>query len=148
MKYISLIILLSLSQAVLPHGGGLDKNGGHNDRKNGGYHCHKAHCVNARAQVNKVTQEAATKNREFSGLYNRQDWKHWSDFDKDCMNTRREILKDQTDARIKLSPDGCYVSMGVWDDPFSGMQLTRASDLDVDHIIPLKWASDHGGSRW
>jgi hypothetical protein len=25
-----------------PHGGGLDANGGHHDRKRGGYHCHRA----------------------------------------------------------------------------------------------------------
>lgn len=36
--YISLI-LLSPAFAVA-HGGGLDKSGCHNDRKNGGYHCH------------------------------------------------------------------------------------------------------------
>ncbi len=64
------------------------------------------------------------------------------------MNTRHEILKDQADGKIKLSPDGCYVSTGVWNDPFSGKPLTRASDLDVDHIIPLKWANDHGGGAW
>jgi hypothetical protein len=64
------------------------------------------------------------------------------------MNTRHEILADQADGRIKLSPDGCYVSTGLWNDPFSGKQLTRASDLDVDHVIPLKWAHDHGGDAW
>ena len=42
--------LISLMLAVLPavadnawaHGGGLNKDGCHNDRKNGGYHCHRA----------------------------------------------------------------------------------------------------------
>jgi hypothetical protein len=64
------------------------------------------------------------------------------------MNTRHEILADQADGRIKLSPDGCCVSTGLRHDPFSGKQLTRASDLDVDHVIPLKWAHDHGGDAW
>lgn len=50
------------------------------------------------------------------------------------MNTRHEILKDQAKHSIKLSPDGCYVSMGIWVDPFSGKTYTRASELDVDHI--------------
>jgi hypothetical protein len=26
--------------------------------------------------------------------------------------------------------------------------LTLASDVDVDHVIPLKWAYDHGGVNW
>ncbi len=148
MKCNLLFILLLLSQAAFPHGGGLDKNGGHNDRKNGGYHCHKSHCFNARAQVNKATQDAVAEKREFSGLYNRKEWKHWSDFDGDCMNTRHEILKAQADGPIKLSRDGCYVSKGVWNDSFSGKKYTKPSDLDVDHIIPLKWANGHGGSVW
>lgn len=31
-----------LSAPVLAHGGGLNSEGCHNDRKNGGYHCHRA----------------------------------------------------------------------------------------------------------
>jgi hypothetical protein len=36
---LTLCTLLSAGSA-LAHGGGLDKNGCHHDRKNGGYHCH------------------------------------------------------------------------------------------------------------
>lgn len=64
------------------------------------------------------------------------------------MNTRHEMLKNQADGPITLSPDGCYVSSGVWDDPFSGKEFTRASDLDVDHIVPLHWAHERGGAFW
>jgi hypothetical protein len=137
-----------LPTLVWAHGGGLDKNGGHNDRKNGGYHCHRQPCYGNQNASKNAMKEAVKKQRPFSYVYNRSDWKHWSDFDRDCMNTRHEILADQADGRIKLSPDGCYVSTGLWNDPFSGKQLTRASDLDVDHVIPLKWAHDHGGDAW
>lgn len=37
-------VILGLATTALPahaHGGGLDSNGCHNDRKNGGYHCHR-----------------------------------------------------------------------------------------------------------
>ena len=38
----ALIILVTfVSIAVWSHGGGLNKDGCHNDRKNGGYHCHR-----------------------------------------------------------------------------------------------------------
>lgn len=38
-----ILLLLSLaSLEVSAHGGGLDANGCHNDRKNGGYHCHRS----------------------------------------------------------------------------------------------------------
>jgi hypothetical protein len=143
-----LFVCLLLPTLVWAHGGGLDKNGGHNDRKNGGYHCHRQPCYGNQNASKNAMKEAVKKQRPFSYVYNRSDWKHWSDFDRDCMNTRHEILADQADGRIKLSPDGCYVSTGLWNDPFSGKQLTRASDLDVDHVIPLKWAHDHGGDAW
>jgi hypothetical protein len=64
------------------------------------------------------------------------------------MNTRHEILLAQADGPVNKSPDGCYVSTGTWNDRFSGKTYHRASDLDVDHIIPLKWASIHGGLSW
>jgi hypothetical protein len=44
MKYVLLAIFLISSAAgitaAVAHGGGTDANGCHNDRKNGGYHCH------------------------------------------------------------------------------------------------------------
>jgi hypothetical protein len=43
MKVTVVALLLSvLVQASQAHGGGLDKNGCHNDRKQGGHHCHRA----------------------------------------------------------------------------------------------------------
>lgn len=43
MKKIAAVIGVALTLAAsfaFAHGGGLDKNGCHHDRKNGGYHCH------------------------------------------------------------------------------------------------------------
>ena len=36
------LVLCILSSQVFSHGGGLNKHGCHNDRKNGGYHCHRS----------------------------------------------------------------------------------------------------------
>lgn len=36
-----LAALLLAALALIAHGGGLDSYGGHNDRKNGGYHFHR-----------------------------------------------------------------------------------------------------------
>ena len=35
-------IIIALLAAPAPHGGGLNDQGCHNDRRNGGYHCHRA----------------------------------------------------------------------------------------------------------
>ena len=141
-------VIFLLPCMVFAHGGGLDKNGGHNDRKRGGYHCHREPCYENQLKTETETLNAISEARSFSHIYRREDWKHWTDVDGDCMNTRHEILQAQADGPIKLSENQCYVSSGIWIDPFSGQRLTLASDLDVDHAIPLKWASDHGGGAW
>ncbi len=44
MKLIGLMLLVlpAVAGSAWAHGGGLNKDGCHNDRKNGGYHCHRA----------------------------------------------------------------------------------------------------------
>ena len=136
------------STQVLAHPGGQDKNGGHFNRSTGEYHCHAERCSKARAQVEAATKEADRDGRAYSKVYNRKDWPHWSDHDGDCMNTRHEILAASSVAKPRLSPDGCYVSSGRWNDPYSGKVYTRASDLDIDHVVPLAYAHARGGASW
>lgn len=136
------------STEVAAHPGGLDNNGGHTNRKTSEYHCHKDPCNDIHKQVEDATNEALSENLPVTLIYRREDWRHWIDADGDCMNTRHEILLAQAVGEVKRSPDGCYISTGIWHDPYSGKTYTRASDLDIDHVIPLKWANDHGGSRW
>ena len=76
-KLVFLLITLIYNPAI-SHNGGLDKNGGHNDRKNGGYHCHKEPCFSTHKQARDAIEEAVKNKREFSFIYRREDWKHWS----------------------------------------------------------------------
>ena len=41
MKYLTIILFLFLSSKAFSHGGGLNKEGCHNNRSTGDYHCHK-----------------------------------------------------------------------------------------------------------
>ena len=43
---------------------------------------------------------------------------------------------------------GCRVVSGLWNLPYSGGSKTSASEIDIDHIIPLKWAHGHGADKW
>lgn len=46
-----LLTLVTLLPApALAHGGGLDDNGGHHDRRTGEYHCHRASCRQAQRE--------------------------------------------------------------------------------------------------
>lgn len=81
--------------------------------------------------------------------YDRDTWSHWEDFDGDCQNTRHELLITSSEVAVTFtSPSECTVSTGQWLDPFTGDTYTLASDLDIDHLIPLKYAHDHGGAVW
>ena len=140
-----IFLLLSLYSATASgHGGGLDGSGGHNNRKTGEYHCHREPCLSTHQQVQSATKEATRSS--YSTLYDRDDWGGWIDEDGDCEDTRAEILI--RDSQTRVSFDGCRVVSGLWNLPYSGGSTTSASQIDIDHIIPLKWAHGHGGDRW
>ena len=81
--------------------------------------------------------------------YDRDDWKHWEDFDGDCQNTRQELLIVSSIIPVTFTnARGCTVATGIWLGPYTGQIFTKASDVDIDHIVPLKYASDHGGADW
>jgi hypothetical protein len=142
-----IFLLLSLYSATTSaHGGGLDSSGGHNNRKTGGYHCHREPCLSTHQQVQSTTKEAEVTSRSYSTLYDRDDWGGWIDEDGDCQNTRSEILI--RDSQTRVSFDGCRVVDGLWNLPYSGGSTTSARQIDIDHIIPLKWAHGHGGDKW
>ena len=143
------VFLLTFSSLSFGHGGGLDSNGGHTNRKTGEYHCHREPCFSIHEQVGEATREAEQEETSFSTLYNREDWNHWIDADGDCQNTRAEILirDSQQPVRFKSSKQ-CKVAAGSWVLPYTGGTVTNARQIDIDHIIPLKWAHGHGGDRW
>lgn len=81
--------------------------------------------------------------------YNRKDWKHWTDADKDCQDTRQEVLIEESTTPVVFeSARQCRVASGTWVDPYSGRAFTMPSSLDIDHVIPLRAAHDSGGYDW
>lgn len=81
--------------------------------------------------------------------YDRGDWKHWIDGDKDCQNTRHEVLIDESLVRVTFKSDKrCQVAAWKWVDPYTGETITDATRLDVDHMVPLRNAHNSGGWRW
>lgn len=86
MKSASLLLLI----LAFAHGGEVDKQGGHFNRKDNTYHCHKKSCSSIRKQTKEAYKQADPGT--YSSVYNRKDWQHWIDADGDCQNTRQELL--------------------------------------------------------
>ncbi len=83
-----------------------------------------------------------------SAQYDRRDWPHWVDADRDCQNTRQEVLIAESLIAPKLDAAGCRVLSGLWFDPYSGKTHTDPRRLDVDHVVPLREAYKSGGQAW
>ena len=81
--------------------------------------------------------------------YNRDDWNHWIDENGDCQNTRHEVLIEESFETVTYTNDTfCSVSTGKWFGNYTGQYYYNASELDIDHFIPLKNAHQSGGYNW
>ena len=81
--------------------------------------------------------------------YNRKDYRHWIDEDRDCQNTRNEVLiQESLDPVSFKSNKGCKVLSGRWLGAFTGQIFNNPKQLDIDHLVPLKEAHDSGAHAW
>lgn len=90
---------------------------------------------------------AATYSQSAS-KYDRSYFGNWADQDRDCINTRHELLMKQSTSTIDTDSNRCTVSRGRWLDPYTGKTFYEARQVDIDHLVPLKWAWDHGADKW
>lgn len=92
--------------------------------------------------------------------YNRDDWDHWQSTGN-CgkWDVRDEVLADEAvrGSLTLLDKDGnevattrkaCSIESGKWIDPYTGKTFTDPSKMDIDHMIPLSYAAQHGGQEW
>ncbi len=135
-----ILICLFFSGSVFAHGGATNSKGCHNNNSTGKYHCHNS---------NKPSNNEYSSRYYPKSKYNRKDWPHWLDTDRDCQNTRAEILIRDSDTPVKFKRNrGCSVSLGKWVDPYTLNVYFRASDVDIDHLVPLFVANAFGGDKW
>jgi uncharacterized protein DUF1524 len=81
--------------------------------------------------------------------YNRSDYRHWIDADKDCQSTRNEVLIEESVVPVKFKEASkCWVVSGKWNDPYTGKVFTDPGRLDADHVVPLLEAHQSGAWAW
>ncbi len=77
--------------------------------------------------------------------YNRDLFPHWITISGAC-NTREQVLKrDGTNVVVDSS---CAATSGTWRSPYDGATWTAASDVDIDHMVPLAEAWASGAWAW
>ena len=79
--------------------------------------------------------------------YNRALFKHWIDADKNGCDTRAEVLIEEAIVKPKIGLK-CKLTGGKWLSAYDGKTITNASQLDVDHLVPLAEAWRSGAWKW
>lgn len=111
-----------------------ENRGCHNNRKTNELHCH-----------NKSSDKSSS---QIPLKYNRKAFAHWLDEDNDCQNTRHEILISRSLSPVVLNKKNCLALTGKWQDFYYNEVLLKSSDIDIDHVVPLRHAFDSGASGW
>ncbi|MGW5557608.1 GmrSD restriction endonuclease domain-containing protein [Micromonospora sp. NPDC003944] len=95
----------------------------------------------AQSQLNALTvaSEGST-----SG-YSRDLFPHWITISGSC-NTREQVLK--RDGTSVVVDSACVATSGRWYSPYDGATWSAASDVDIDHVVPLAEAWRSGANSW
>ncbi|WP_018686654.1 HNH endonuclease family protein [Actinokineospora enzanensis] len=98
---------------------------------------------------------ATTARSELSGLtvradgsmtgYSRDKFPHWITISGAC-DTRETVLK--RDGTGVATNSSCAATSGSWYSPYDGATWSAASDVDIDHVVPLAAAWRSGASSW
>lgn len=108
-------------------------------------------CLNAGGRLPKGMSITQDRHKPLdTGRYSRAQFGHgWADADGDCQNSRHEALIAQSTGPVRYK-DGrqCQVTAGRWISPFTGAVIHDPSKMDIDHVVPLKWAWTHGANHW
>lgn len=85
---------------------------------------------------------------EHIGGYKRSLFKHWIDANKNGKDTRAEVLIAESLVAVTFSSTGKTVSTGKWLSLYDGETWTKASDVDIDHVVALAEAWRSGAWKW
>lgn len=95
----------------------------------------------ARSYLSQITVETESN----SPAYERDYFKTWIAIEGNC-NTREYVLR--RDGSGVTTNNACESTAGTWYSDYDGATWTAASDVDIDHIVPLKEAWVSGARDW
>ncbi|KAF8888398.1 hypothetical protein CPB84DRAFT_1470597 [Gymnopilus junonius] len=80
-----------------------------------------------------------------SPAYSRDLFKTWDIITGKCDTREVVLMRDGTDV---VTNSDCAAVSGNWVSPYDGVPTTLSSDLDIDHLVPLKEAWLSGARNW
>ncbi|KAL1584201.1 hypothetical protein WHR41_07258 [Cladosporium halotolerans] len=95
----------------------------------------------ARSYLSQLTVEAESN----SPAYDRDLFNHWITISGSC-NARETVLK--RDGTNVQQDSACAATSGNWYSDYDGETFTVSSELDIDHMVPLKEAWVSGAKDW
>jgi hypothetical protein len=95
----------------------------------------------SRTHLNALTVAAESH----ASTYDRDLFPHWITISGTC-NTRETVLK--RDGTNVTTGSDCAPTSGSWRSPYDGATWTAASDVDIDHMVPLAEAWASGAWAW
>ncbi|MFA9459402.1 HNH endonuclease [Thiohalorhabdus methylotrophus] len=139
--------------AAYGHPGGTDDLGCHNERQEGGYHCHSGPLEGREFASAWKAESALAAERRAGGPhatgYERDAYGGWTDTDRDCRDTRTEVLLDQARGPVEWeTARECEIATGIWRGPYTGEIFRDPSELHIDHVVPLAEAHESGAATW
>jgi len=84
---------------------------------------------------------------ERSAGYDRDKFGDWVDADRDCKDTRAEVLVAESHRAVT---GRCLIARGLWRSYYDRRVWRSAGDvdIDIDHMVPLSEAWKSGARRW
>ncbi|MEV4970061.1 HNH endonuclease family protein [Streptomyces scopuliridis] len=95
----------------------------------------------ARSYLSQLTVQAEGS----SSGYSRDLFPHWITQSGSC-DTREVVLK--RDGSNVQQNSSCAATSGTWYSEYDGATWTAASDVDIDHMVPLSEAWKSGANSW
>jgi hypothetical protein len=80
------------------------------------------------------------------GSYDRELFGDWRTVDG-C-TTRERVLIEESLSPPQVDPFGCKVIAGDWVSVYDGAETSDPTDLEIDHLVPVREAWVSGASAW
>jgi hypothetical protein len=101
----------------------------------------KAHAISTRLLLSKLTVGPT-----YHAGYVRTKFELWTSHPDGCDTRDKVLIRDAVTAPHVRS--GCVLTGGRWRSPYDGVTTRNASDVQVDHMVPLAAAWGAGAWQW